>query len=143
VFYATLFGAETSSRKPDYAKWLLEEPRGYFAIASRRPAAGLDHLGIQVDSADGLEEVVGRLRAADRAVFEQVQAAGCNSVSDKAWSVDPADLSWETFHSTAEATRCGEDSLDPVARARLAKAQAAGGSTADSCCSATGRNQMG
>ena len=34
-FYSSLFGAAPSVSKPDYAKWLLDDPRVNFAISSR------------------------------------------------------------------------------------------------------------
>src|SRR5919197_1281748 len=33
-FYSALFGAEPAVRKPDYAKWMLEDPRINFAISN-------------------------------------------------------------------------------------------------------------
>lgn len=137
-FYETLFGAEPSVRKADYAKWLLDDPRVNFAISSRGRTAGLDHLGIQVGSAEELAEVAGRLEAADRAVFEQERTTCCYAVSDKAWSVDPAGLSWETFHSTGEATHYGDDALDAEGRPRLTGAPEER-PTAEACCPAAGR----
>ena len=47
-FYSTLFGAEPAVVKPDYAKWMLDDPRVNFAISSGDHAAkGIEHLGIQ------------------------------------------------------------------------------------------------
>ena len=34
-FYSSLFGVDPVKRKPDYAKWLLEDPRVNFAISTR------------------------------------------------------------------------------------------------------------
>jgi hypothetical protein len=34
-FYNTLFAAEPTVRKPDYTKWLLDDPRVNFAISVR------------------------------------------------------------------------------------------------------------
>ena len=34
-FYTGLFGAEPTVLKPDYAKWMLDDPRVNFAIAAR------------------------------------------------------------------------------------------------------------
>ena len=61
-FYSTLFAAEPAVTKPDYAKWMLDDPRVNFAI-STRGGGGLDHLGIQVETPDELHEVYGRLQA--------------------------------------------------------------------------------
>ncbi len=49
-FYSALFHAEPVVRQPDYAKWMLDDPRINFAISSRGRQPGLDHLGIQVES---------------------------------------------------------------------------------------------
>jgi hypothetical protein len=61
AFYSALFAAQPSVVKPDYAKWMLEDPRVNFAISTRGKQPGLDHLGIQVESPDELQEVYGRL----------------------------------------------------------------------------------
>ena len=34
-FYSTLFGAEPTVTRADYAKWMLEDPRVNFAISQR------------------------------------------------------------------------------------------------------------
>ena len=39
-FYSTLFAAEPTVTKSDYAKWMLEDPRVNFAISSGKQAAG-------------------------------------------------------------------------------------------------------
>ncbi|HKU06204.1 MAG TPA: VOC family protein, partial [Bradyrhizobium sp.] len=70
-FYSTLFAADPAVVKTDYAKWMLEDPRVNFAISTRGRKAGLDHLGIQVESADELQEVYARLHKAGGEVIEQ------------------------------------------------------------------------
>ena len=65
AFYSTLFAAQPSVVKPDYAKWMLDDPRVNFAISTRGKQPGLDHLGIQVESPDELQEVYGRLHQAE------------------------------------------------------------------------------
>ena len=61
-FYSTLFGAEPTVVKDDYAKWLLDDPRVNFAISQGNHAKnGIEHLGIQVESTEELSEVYGRL----------------------------------------------------------------------------------
>ena len=39
-FYSSLFGAEPTVLKSDYAKWMLEDPRVNFAISNLGHAAG-------------------------------------------------------------------------------------------------------
>lgn len=109
-FYSTLFGTAPSVLKDDYAKWALDDPRVNFAISKRARVAGLDHLGIQVEEAEELEEVAGRLAASGAQLLEQKDAACCYARSDKAWVNDPQGIAWETFHSHGEITVYGEDS---------------------------------
>jgi len=127
-FYATLFDARPSVEKPDYAKWLLDDPRVNFAISTRcGRKAGLDHFGIQAESGAELEEISERLTAADKALFKQANAGCCYAVSDKAWVSDPQGLAWETFHTTGDLTEYGNDSTESAEIPRLATGQAGHG----------------
>jgi predicted enzyme related to lactoylglutathione lyase len=72
-FYSAVFATEPSVVKPDYAKWMLDDPRVNFAISTRGKQPGLDHLGIQVESETVLHEVYARLRDAGGTIFEQGQ----------------------------------------------------------------------
>ena len=115
-FYSALFAAEPTVIKSDYAKWMLEDPRVNFAISTRARKAGLDHLGIQVESADELYEVYARLHKAGGEVIEQGQTTCCYARSEKAWIDDPSGISWETFFTTGESTQYGDGSGERVAR---------------------------
>jgi len=107
-FYSALFAAEPSVVKLDYAKWMLDDPRVNFAISARGRNAGLDHLGIQVENKDELNEVSARLHKASGEVIEQGQTNCCYAKSEKSWIEDPAGISWETFLTTGEATDYGD-----------------------------------
>jgi catechol 2,3-dioxygenase-like lactoylglutathione lyase family enzyme len=115
-FYSALFAAQPAMTKPDYAKWMLDDPRVNFAISTRGRAAGLDHLGIQVEGQDELQEVYARLRTAGSEVIEQGQTACCYAKSEKSWINDPAGIAWETFYTTGESTNYGDGSGERVAR---------------------------
>jgi catechol 2,3-dioxygenase-like lactoylglutathione lyase family enzyme len=97
-FYSKLFGAEPAVVKPDYAKWMLEDPRVNFAISTRGSRPGLDHLGLQVDSAGELDAVRGNLVAADAGI-EAESAECCYARSDKYWVQDPQGIAWEAYHT--------------------------------------------
>lgn len=98
AFYSHLFGAAPSVHKPDYAKWMLDDPRINFAISTRGAKPGLDHLGIQVESAGELEAVRGHLAAADAGV-EAESSECCYARSDKYWVQDPQGIAWEAYHT--------------------------------------------
>jgi catechol 2,3-dioxygenase-like lactoylglutathione lyase family enzyme len=108
-FYSTIFGTEPSVVKPDYAKWMLEDPKVNFAISHRGHATGVNHLGIQVESAEELAELRGQLERADQSMVEQTGAACCYARSDKYWVTDPAGIAWETFHSLGSVPVYGDD----------------------------------
>jgi catechol 2,3-dioxygenase-like lactoylglutathione lyase family enzyme len=108
-FYSALFATAPTVEKPDYAKWMLDDPRVNFAIASRGRAAGLDHLGIQVESDDELAEVYDRLKLAERPVLNQGAVTCCYAESTKSWITDPAGIAWETFLTRGESTVYGRD----------------------------------
>ncbi len=109
LFYSTLFGAEPTVLKPDYAKWMLEDPRVNFAISAGNHAKkGIEHLGIQAESAEELGQVYGQLRAADRPVLEEGRTTCCYAKSEKSWVADPDGVVWEAFYTDGEATTYGD-----------------------------------
>ncbi|HEY0630279.1 MAG TPA: ArsI/CadI family heavy metal resistance metalloenzyme [Sphingomicrobium sp.] len=108
-FYSTLFGAEPSVTKHDYAKWMLDDPRVNFAIsAGHHEAKGIEHLGIQVEDSGELAEVYGRLKSADRPVLEEGATTCCYAKSEKSWIADPDGVLWETFLTNGDATVYGD-----------------------------------
>lgn len=115
-FYSALFASQPSVVKSDYAKWMLDDPRVNFAISTRGRQAGLDHLGIQVENADELQEVYGRMREAGGNIIEQGQTVCCYAKSEKSWIDDPAGIAWETFHTTGESTVYGDGTGENGAR---------------------------
>ena len=138
-FYSTLFAAQPSVVKPDYAKWMLEDPRVNFAISMRGPRTGLNHLGIQVENTDELHEVYARLREAGGNIIEQGQTTCCYAKSEKSWIDDPAGIAWETFHTTGESTVYGDGTGENSARIAHEKATAccapqAAPAPATACC---------
>jgi predicted enzyme related to lactoylglutathione lyase len=121
-FYSALFAAEPAVVKPDYAKWMLDDPRVNFAISTRGRQPGLDHLGIQVESQDELQDVYTRLREAGGNIIEQGLTSCCYARSEKSWIDDPAGISWETFLTTGESTDYGDGTGERSARVAHEKA---------------------
>ncbi|HEY2864377.1 MAG TPA: ArsI/CadI family heavy metal resistance metalloenzyme [Casimicrobiaceae bacterium] len=112
AFYSTLFAAEPTVRKADYAKWMLEDPRLNFAISAHAGGGGIDHLGFQVDSAPELDAMEAQLQAADQHLVAEKNADCCYARSDKYWVTDPSGVAWETFHTLSSAPVVARD--EPV-----------------------------
>jgi lactoylglutathione lyase len=108
-FYSKLFGSEPTVLKPDYAKWMLEDPRVNFAISARGLEPGLDHLGIQVEADGELSELHDRLEAAGQMIASQQNTTCCYARSNKHWVEDPQGIAWETFHTLEGAPTYGAD----------------------------------
>ncbi len=119
-FYATLFAAEPTVLKPDYAKWMLDDPRVNFAISQRGASPGIEHLGIQVENETELAEIYDRLSRAERPVLEESATTCCYANSDKQWIADPQGVAWETFLTTGEATVYGRSGAVPRIREQTA-----------------------
>lgn len=127
AFYSGLFGQEPSVTKPDYAKWMLDDPRVNFAISQKCGAVkGIEHLGLQVEDQGELAQVYGRLEAAGRPVLEEGATTCCYAQSEKSWIADPDGVVWEAFLTTGDSTVYG---AGPELE-QLASANAAAGA----CC---------
>jgi catechol 2,3-dioxygenase-like lactoylglutathione lyase family enzyme len=133
-FYSTLFAAEPTVRKPDYVKWMLEDPRVNFAITpTSHTAKGVEHIGIQAETPEELAEVHERLKSAGRPVLEEGAATCCYAQSEKNWITDPDGIIWETFLTNGEATVYGDKLQVAQAHANLNALESANAS-ATSCC---------
>lgn len=98
-FYSKLFAAPPTRTESDYAKWMLEDPRVNFAISSRGGTPGIDHLGLQVDTAAELDALEASARAADMTLLDEGETTCCYARSDKHWITDPQGVAWEHFHT--------------------------------------------
>lgn len=107
-FYSTLFGAEPTVRKPDYAKWMLEDPRVNFAISARGAKPGLDHVGIQAENETELADIHSRLARADQRMLKQEGTSCCYAKSDKYWVQDPQGIAWEAYQTLGEVPVFGD-----------------------------------
>lgn len=104
AFYSAMFGVEPHKRRPGYANFEVVEPPLKLVLievpkADRGagPQGALNHLGVEVFSA---EEVVGatdRFREAGLATFDETDTTCCYAVQDKVWVHDPAGTPWEVY----------------------------------------------
>ena len=133
-FYVALFAAEPTVRKPDYAKWMLDDPRVNFAISARGRTAGIEHLGIQAEDEAELGVIFERLATANRPTLEEKDATCCYARSEKQWVADPQGVIWETFYTHGDSTIYGQSAaIEELGGAVCCEPQPAPANTA--CCS--------
>src|SRR3984885_10319696 len=108
-FYRAMFGnVEPTVLKTESCKWELTHPAVNFAISQRGAKPGVDHIGIQVETDAELEEMNARFTAAKLPVQKQTETTCCYAKSDKAWTIDPQGVAWETFRTLDAAPLYGE-----------------------------------
>jgi catechol 2,3-dioxygenase-like lactoylglutathione lyase family enzyme len=129
-FYSTLFDARPVVVKPDYAKWMLDEPGLNFSIATGSDALGIRHLGLQVDSAGELDTLRQRVMRSRGKVCDEGETTCCYANSDKSWVADDQGVVWEAFYTHGEAETFHGDKAKPVAEQEAC--------CAPKCCEAAG-----
>ena len=99
TFYTSLFGEPPTILKPDYAKWQLEDPKLNFSIDTNGDEPGLDHLGIELESAERVTAALEDYRQSGIDVFGEAQIVCGYHRTDKGFITDPQAVLWETFFS--------------------------------------------
>jgi len=115
AFYSKLFDATPARVEADYAKWMLSDPPVNFAVSTRGGAPGVDHMGLQAETAEELVELKKRAHAADLELLDEGPANCCYAQSDKHWITDPQGVAWEHFHTLATIPTYGESRQKPEA----------------------------
>jgi len=133
-FYSKLFGTQPTVEKTDYAKWMLEDPRINFAISQRGRAAGVNHLGFQVDSEQELAQLRAHVANAEIEALDETAAACCYAKSDKYWTEDPQGIAWETFHTLGDIPVYGENAQRADAGACCVPLAKQAGDKPDAAC---------
>jgi len=138
-FYSALFGATPVKTKPDYAKWMLDDPHVNFAVSTRSGKRGVDHLGIQVDNAEELNALRAQLSAANLSMHSEGETTCCYARSEKSWVEDPAGMAWEAYHTMEDAQMYGDKPAAAAesaccAPAALVHIKSSCGTSGSGCC---------
>ena len=115
AFYGTLLDAKPVKHYEDYALFLTDDPSLELALDADPAATFVDgaHYGVVVESSQGVEAAIARLRSAGHAVDIEMDETCCYAVQNKVWATDPDGRRWETYVVIAdteerdnEATTC-------------------------------------
>lgn len=116
TFYTKLFGTEPAKRREGYANFAIAEPPLKLVLIEGEPGeeTRLDHLGVEVESADQVTAATTRLKDAGLATFEENDTSCCYALQGKVWVHGPGREPWEVYVVKADADTLGK-SADPRA----------------------------
>ena len=101
AFYEKFFGTAPVKVKPGYVKFLPGFGPLNLALSEAAPAESrghVDHMGIQVESAEIVMRELARVKAAGLPVREEIGVNCCHANQDKFWVQDPDGVEWEVYH---------------------------------------------
>src|SRR5438445_12417017 len=103
-FYTALFGTEPAKRKPGYANFAIAEPPLKLVLLENPGQGGtLNHLGVEVDSADAVDAEQARLAQAGLAAVEEPDTSCCYARQEKVWVTGtPGGERWEIYPVPAD-----------------------------------------
>ena len=112
-FYSKLFATEPAKRRPGYANFAVAEPPLKLVLIEGGGDPGtINHLGVEVFSADEVAQAASRLQAAGLVTEAEHQTTCCYAVQDKVWVSGPDASRWEVYtvlaDAPAESTRDGD-----------------------------------
>lgn len=108
AYYANLFGEQPAVVKPDYIKWMLDDPYINFSIEPASDETGIAHVGLQAENPEELAAVYQRVQEAAGPRFEEGATTCCYASSEKNWTQDPDGLIWEAFYTDGQVTHYGK-----------------------------------
>ncbi|WP_330458725.1 VOC family protein [Streptomyces sp. NBC_00820] len=110
AFYSKLFGTEPAKRREGYANFAIAEPPLKLVLIEGEPGqeTRLDHLGVEVESADQVGAATSRLKDAGLATFEENDTSCCYALQDKVWVHGPGKEPWEVYVVKADADTLGK-----------------------------------
>jgi lactoylglutathione lyase len=103
TFYSKLFATEPAKTRPGYANFAVAEPPLKLVLIENPGHGGsLNHLGVEVESADDVAATNTRLIAEGLTTAAEDQVSCCYAVQDKVWVDDPHGTPWEIYTVLAD-----------------------------------------
>ncbi|MCF2531444.1 ArsI/CadI family heavy metal resistance metalloenzyme [Yinghuangia soli] len=111
AFYSKLFGTEPAKLRDGYANFAIAEPPLKLVLiqgAEGEPTV-MDHLGVEVETAEQVSAATTRLAGAGLATVEENDTTCCYAVQDKVWVHGPGAEPWEVYVVKADADQLPRD----------------------------------
>ena len=102
AFYSRLFGVAPAKRRPGYANFAVADPPLKLVLFEGGRGATLNHLGVEVESADEVAAAQRRLAGEGLETASEQATTCCYAVQDKVWVRDPDGAPWEVYTVLAD-----------------------------------------
>ena len=99
AFYTRLLGTAPAKLRPGYANFAVVDPPLKLVLNApgNGPGGTINHLGVEVSSADEVSRAEARLAAEGLPVEPEPGATCCYALQDKVWAHDPDGVAWEYY----------------------------------------------
>ena len=102
AFYSKLFNTEVNKRKPGYANFAIAEPPLKLVLIEGEGGGTLNHLGVEVDTAEEVEAAEGRLATQGVETTGVDDTMCCYALKTETWVTDPDGAPWEFYVKTGD-----------------------------------------
>lgn len=102
-FYSKLFATEPAKRKPGYANFTIADPPLKLVLIEGEGGGTLNHLGVEVDTAEEVTAAEARLAAAGLATTGVDDTTCCYAHKTETWVNDPDGAAWEWYVKVGDA----------------------------------------
>lgn len=121
-FYTRLFATEPARRRPGYANFAITDPPLKLVLIEGPTGGTLNHLGVEVETADEVEGAERRLSDGGVDTTGIADTACCYATKTETWVKGPDDERWEWYVRTGDSeqmhnttiTADGADCCSPV-----------------------------
>lgn len=97
-FYSKLFGTAPAKLRPGYANFAIADPPLKLVLVAGGGTPGsLNHLGVEVESAEEVAASQSRLKSEGLATLAEDNVNCCYALQDKVWVNDPDGAPWEVY----------------------------------------------
>ena len=104
-FYSKLFGTAPAKVREGYANFAIAEPPLKLVLIEGMGTPGsINHLGVEVESAELVGSAITRLQAEGLPTRIEEQTTCCYAVQDKVWVHGPDAEPWEVYTVLADAS---------------------------------------
>ena len=111
-FYSKMFATEPLKRKPGYANFAIAEPPLKLVLFENpATAGGLNHLGVEVETAAEVSDAEGRLTTSGIETTGVDDTVCCYAEKTETWVDGPDNTRWEWYVKTGDTEQMLHESV--------------------------------